>query len=68
MMMTTRSLPELTQEAIDLLCRKLGVTNTLRFLRQFRTDTGDYTEDRKDIPIEEILAEARCHQTADTSR
>jgi hypothetical protein len=62
-----RSLPELTEDATSLLCRELGVANTLRFLRQFRSDTGDYTEEREDIPVEEILAEARRLQNADST-
>jgi hypothetical protein len=57
-----RSLPELTHEAVDLLCRELGVANTLRFLRQFRDGAGNYTEDRQNIPLEEIIAEARRMQ------
>lgn len=68
MTVTTRSLPELTEEAINLLCRELGVANTLRFLRQFRSGTGNYTEDREEIPIEEIIAEARRMQSSDESR
>lgn len=68
MSVTTRSLPELTEEAIDLLCREFGVANTLRFLRQFRFGTGNYTEDREDISLEELLAEARRLQEADAAR
>jgi hypothetical protein len=67
MTMTTQSLPDLTEEALDLLCRELGVANTLRFLRQFRTGTGNYTEDRQHMSIEEIVAEARRLQQADSS-
>lgn len=41
MTMTTRSLADLTEECLDLLCREFGVANTLRFLRRFRTGTGN---------------------------
>jgi hypothetical protein len=68
MTVTTRSLPDLTEEAINLLCRELGVANTLRFLRQFRAGTGNYTEDREEIPIEEIVAEARRMQKSEAAR
>jgi hypothetical protein len=54
-----RPLTELTDQAMNLLGRELGVVNTLRFLRHFRSGTGSYTEDREDIPVEEIFAEAR---------
>jgi hypothetical protein len=67
MTMTTRSLPDLTEECLDMLCREFGVANTLRFLRQFRTGTGNYTEEREEISFEEILAEARRLQDPDTT-
>lgn len=68
MTVTAKSLPDLTHEAIDLLCRELGVANTLRFLRQFNAGAGNYTEDREDIPLEESIAEARRMQSSGESR
>jgi hypothetical protein len=60
---TAKPLEELTQEAIRLLSRELGVADTLRFLTQFATGTGDYTKDRYallgDPSVEELFAEAR---------
>lgn len=72
MTVTARSLPDLTHEAISVLCRELGVVNTLRFLRQFARDTGDYTKDRDaligDISLEELFAEAHRIQSSDALR
>jgi hypothetical protein len=72
MTVTTRSLPDVTQEAMSVLCRELGVADTLRFLRQFATDTGDYTRDRDaligDISLEELIAEARRIQSSNARR
>lgn len=57
---TQRPLIEVTDEALRLLNKELGVTDTLRFLGQFSTGHGNYTEDRKalfhDLSEEEIVA------------
>ena len=56
----TRSLNEITQEAIELLAKELGIVATLRFLGQFTTGYGNYTEEReslfKDMTLEQVLA------------
>jgi hypothetical protein len=66
-----RALPDLTEEVLDLLCRELGVVDTLRFLRQFRAGTGNYTEERDahegDISVEELFAEARRREALRTT-
>jgi uncharacterized membrane protein YGL010W len=68
MSVSDRPLSEVTQEAITLLKRELGVVDTIRFLRQFRPGTGNYTEERNtlldDLSLEEIFAEAREIQGA----
>lgn len=60
---TVRPIEEITQEAIRLLSRELGVADTMRFLSQFITRSGDYTEDRHALlgnpSVEELFAEAR---------
>lgn len=43
----TKPLAELTQQAIRLMYRELGVVNTVRFLRQFTVGFGDYVEERE---------------------
>ncbi|HSK78258.1 MAG TPA: hypothetical protein VLQ45_17535 [Thermoanaerobaculia bacterium] len=56
----TKSLNEITQEAIELLTRELGIVATLRFLSQFTTGYGNYTEEREalfaDLSLEQVLA------------
>lgn len=58
-----RPIEEITQEAIRLLSRELGVADTMRFLSQFITRSGEYTKDRHallgDPSVEELFAEAR---------
>jgi hypothetical protein len=72
MTVTTRSLPDLTKEAIGVLCRELGVADTARFLRHFGAVAGDYTKERDaligDMSLEEIFAEARRIQESGVPR
>jgi hypothetical protein len=49
MISETKPLAVITQEAIQLLYRELGVVNTVRFLRQFTTGYGNYTEEREEL-------------------
>ena len=56
----TRPFSEITRHAIDLLSKEMGIVDTVRFLNQFTTGYGDYTEERealfKDLTLDEILA------------
>jgi hypothetical protein len=60
MKVETKPLSEITQQAIELLCKEIGIVNTLRFLNQFTTGYGDYTQERealfKDLTLDEILS------------
>lgn len=55
----TKSLSEITQQAIEVLSKEMGIANTVRFLNQFSTGYGNYTEEReslfKDLTLDEIL-------------
>jgi hypothetical protein len=63
--MTTELMPlaELNTSAIRLLCREMGVVNTARFIQQFTTGYGNYTEERDqiigDLTVNEIVAEIK---------
>jgi hypothetical protein len=64
-----KSLREITRHAIDLLSKEMGIVDTVRFLTQFTTGYGDYTEERealfKDLTLDEILTtmkKAQSHQ------
>ena len=56
----TKPLSEITQQAIDLLFKEMGIVNTMRFLNQFTTGYGDYTQERealfKDLTLDEFLS------------
>jgi len=45
----TKPLSVITTEAIRVLNHHIGVANTLRFLNQFTTGFGNYTEERKEL-------------------
>jgi hypothetical protein len=69
MSVQVKPLSELTRQAIDLLSKEMGIVDTVRFLNQFTTGYGNYTEERealfKDLTLDEILAtlkKAPSHQ------
>jgi hypothetical protein len=66
MTIEARPLAEITHEAISLLCKHIGVANTVRFINQFTTGYGNYTEERQelfgDMSLEEIVAEIKQGQ------
>ena len=54
---------ELTAAAIRILCREIGAVNTIRFINQFRSGSGNYTEERDRIngpvTVDELIAEIK---------
>ena len=63
--MTTATVPlaEISHQAIQLLCREIGIANTARFLNQYSIGQENYVEDRKaifkDQSVQEIVAEIK---------
>jgi len=53
-----KSLSQITQQAIEILSKEIGIADTIRFLNQFSTGYGDYTKERqeqlKDVTLNEI--------------
>lgn len=62
----TGSLDELNDEALQLLMKELGVAKTARFLQQFTTGSGNYTEERKELfedwTLDDVLEETGCRR------
>jgi len=56
-------LSHVTHHAIHVLAREMGVVNTMRFLNQFSTGSGNYTQKRdalfQDLTLENVLSEVR---------
>ncbi len=59
----TKSLNDINIEAITLLNATLGIADTIRFLNQFTTGFGNYTEEREKVfdkmSLEDIVAEIK---------
>jgi len=59
----TKPLSEITQQALALLTKELGIADTVRFLNQFTAGYGDYTTERDilfaDLTLDEILSAIR---------
>ncbi len=62
-MNTHRPLIEITHQAIHILSRELGVVDTIRFLSQFNTGQGDYTQEREtlfaELTLDTIISEIK---------
>jgi hypothetical protein len=60
-------LTEITRSAIHLLCREMGLVNTVRFINQFSTGYGNYTEERAelygDMTVDSIVTEIKRQRT-----
>lgn len=55
MIAQTKPLSEITQEAILILFREIGVVNTVRFINQYTTGYGNYTEERRELFADQTL-------------
>lgn len=68
MSVQAKPLTEITQEAIELLTREMGLVATVRFLNQFSTGYGDYTSEREallgDLTLDQILAAMKSRPSA----
>jgi len=64
-------LEEVTQRAIHILSREMGVADTMRFLKQFVTGAGDYTRERDvlfgNLTLEEIMAQVKRSRAPDSA-
>ena len=63
MTIQARPLADITGEAIRVLCKEIGLVNTVRFVNQFIIGYGDYTKEREqlfaDMTLEKIVAEIK---------
>lgn len=58
MAVALKPLREITQEALHVLFREIGIANTIRFLNQFSLGQGNYTEEREELFAELSFDEA----------
>jgi hypothetical protein len=63
MIVETRPLAEITQDAFRVLYKEIGLVNTVRFVNQFTTGYGNYTEEREQLfagmTLDDIVAEIK---------
>jgi hypothetical protein len=63
MVIEARPLAEITKDAIKVLCREIGIVDTVRFVNQFTTGYGNYTEEREhlfgDMTLDDIVSEIK---------
>jgi hypothetical protein len=59
----SKPLNEITRQAIGLLSREIGIADTVRFMNQFTTGYGNYTEEREalfgETTLDDILSDIR---------
>jgi len=64
MTVQTKPLAEVTRRAIEILSRELGAADTLRFMGQFTSGYGDYTEERDALfgqtTLDDLLSEIKA--------
>jgi hypothetical protein len=63
MVMEARPLAEITTEALKVLYKEIGIVNTVRFINQFTTGYGDYTQERErlfaDMTLDDVVSEIK---------
>lgn len=68
MNISAKSLTEVTNQALQVLTREIGSADTMRFIGQFSTGTGNYTEERaslfEHLSLVDVLSEIREQQNA----
>ena len=67
MTIPAKSLTDITNQALHVLAREIGAADTMRFLGQFSTGAGNYTEERAalfdHLTLDDILAEIKENQS-----
>lgn len=59
--MEMETLDQVNRQAMSLLYEELGVSKTVRFIRQFRRGEGDYTKRKREVfegeSVDEIVGD-----------
>jgi hypothetical protein len=63
MTVETKPLAEITQDALTVLFKEIGIANTVRFISQFTAGYGNYTEEREHLfagmTLDELVSEIK---------
>ncbi len=72
MITDSRPLAEITQTALRVLYKEIGIVNTVRFISQFTTGYGDYTQEREqlfaDMTLDDIVSAIKQKRDQTPSR
>lgn len=70
MTLPIKPLAEINHEAFRVLSREIGLANTLRFINQFTSGTGNYTEERREqfagMTLDDILTEVKRRRSTES--
>ena len=68
MAVEARPLAEITAVALKTLYKEIGIVDTVRFINQFTTGYGNYTQERQElfagVTLDDIVSEIRRARTA----
>jgi hypothetical protein len=68
----TKPLAEITQDALRILYKEIGIVNTLRFVGQFTVGYGNYTQEREqlfaDMSLDDMVSEIKGRRTQSKDR
>ena len=71
MVVEIKPLAEITQDALSVLCKGIGIVNTVRFISQFTVGYGNYTEERERLfagmTLDDIIVEIRRERSRESS-
>jgi hypothetical protein len=66
----TKPLAEITQDALRILYKEMGIVDTLRFVSQFTVGYGNYTEERDqlfgDMSLDDMVSEIKGRRSGTT--
>lgn len=70
MIAQTKPLHEITQDAVNILYREIGIVNTVRFLTQFTAGYGNYVTEKaqlfENLSLDELVAQIKKTRNRDT--
>lgn len=70
MITEAKPLAEITQEALRVLCKEIGVADTIRFVGQFTAGYGNYTEEREHLfdgmTLDDIVSQIQLRPAAES--
>ena len=71
MTIEVKPLAEITQDALGVLFKEIGIVNTVRFIGQFTAGYGNYTEERARLfagmSLDDVIIEVKQSRSSRTT-